>query len=118
MRATAQNLMRQRRRSRRRAAGWRQPKSSGCDWSCCAKRLKRPNHRDATVVGGRRSFPAWLIHGKGSGPIPARGIGGMRTRVLIVGGGPVGLTLAIDLAWRGADVVVAERRPTDDPPNV
>jgi len=38
--------------------------------------------------------------------------------VLIVGGGPVGLTLAIDLAWRGIDVVVAERRPPNDPPNV
>ena len=42
----------------------------------------------------------------------------MRTRVLIVGGGPVGLTLAMDLAWRGIDVVVAERRPRNDPPNV
>jgi 2-polyprenyl-6-methoxyphenol hydroxylase-like FAD-dependent oxidoreductase len=42
----------------------------------------------------------------------------MRTRVLIVGGGPVGLTLAIDLAWRGIEVVVAERRPQNDPPNV
>ena len=42
----------------------------------------------------------------------------MRTRVLIVGGGPVGLTLAMDLAWRGIDVVVAERRPSNDPPNV
>jgi 2-polyprenyl-6-methoxyphenol hydroxylase-like FAD-dependent oxidoreductase len=42
----------------------------------------------------------------------------MRTRVLIVGGGPVGLTLAIDLAWRGIDVVVAERRPAGDPPDV
>lgn len=42
----------------------------------------------------------------------------MRTRVLIVGGGPVGLTLAIDLAWRGIDVVVAERRPSDAPPDV
>ncbi|MGB6753225.1 MAG: FAD-dependent monooxygenase, partial [Xanthobacteraceae bacterium] len=31
----------------------------------------------------------------------------MKTRVLIVGGGPVGLTLAMDLAWRGIDVVVA-----------
>jgi NADPH-dependent 2,4-dienoyl-CoA reductase/sulfur reductase-like enzyme len=28
----------------------------------------------------------------------------MRTRLLIVGGGPVGLTLAMDLAWRGIDV--------------
>jgi 2-polyprenyl-6-methoxyphenol hydroxylase-like FAD-dependent oxidoreductase len=43
---------------------------------------------------------------------------GMRTRVLIVGGGPVGLTLAMDLAWRGIDVIVAERRPPSDPPNV
>jgi 2-polyprenyl-6-methoxyphenol hydroxylase-like FAD-dependent oxidoreductase len=38
----------------------------------------------------------------------------MRTRVLIVGGGPVGLTLAMDLAWRGIDVIVAERRPPND----
>jgi len=37
--------------------------------------------------------------------------------VLIVGGGPVGLTLSMDLAWRGIDVVVAERRPSNDPPN-
>jgi 2-polyprenyl-6-methoxyphenol hydroxylase-like FAD-dependent oxidoreductase len=42
----------------------------------------------------------------------------MRTRVLVVGGGPVGLTLAMDLAWRGIDVVVAERRRSDDPPDV
>ena len=42
----------------------------------------------------------------------------MRTKVLIVGGGPVGLTLAIDLAWRGIDVMVAERRPFDAPPDV
>src|SRR5262245_51641761 len=42
----------------------------------------------------------------------------MKTKVLIVGGGPVGLTLAMDLAWRGIDVVVAERRPLNDPPNV
>ena len=31
--------------------------------------------------------------------------------VLIVGAGPVGLTLAVDLAWRGIDVEVAETRP-------
>ena len=30
--------------------------------------------------------------------------------VLIVGAGPVGLTLAIDLAWRGIDVTVVETR--------
>ena len=35
--------------------------------------------------------------------------------MLIVGGGPVGLTLAMDLAWRGIEVIVAERRPADAP---
>jgi 2-polyprenyl-6-methoxyphenol hydroxylase-like FAD-dependent oxidoreductase len=39
----------------------------------------------------------------------------VETSVLIVGGGPVGLTLAMDLAWRGIDVIVAERRPADAP---
>jgi 2-polyprenyl-6-methoxyphenol hydroxylase-like FAD-dependent oxidoreductase len=38
--------------------------------------------------------------------------------VLIVGGGPVGLTLAMDLAWRGVDVLVAEMRPPGEPPSV
>ena len=32
------------------------------------------------------------------------------TDVLIVGGGPVGLTLGIDLSWRGRNAVVLERR--------
>ncbi len=38
------------------------------------------------------------------------------TPVLIAGGGPVGLTLAIDLAWRGIDVTVIERRHPGEPP--
>ena len=36
--------------------------------------------------------------------------------MLIVGAGPVGLTLAIDLAWRGIDVTVAETRARAAPP--
>jgi len=36
--------------------------------------------------------------------------------VLIVGAGPVGLTLAIDLAWRGIDVTVVEVRARAAPP--
>ena len=40
------------------------------------------------------------------------------TRVLVVGGGPVGTTLAMDLAWRGIDVVVAEQRHRGEPPSV
>src|SRR5262245_37961498 len=38
------------------------------------------------------------------------------TPVLIVGAGPVGLTLALDLAWRGVDVTVVELRRADEPP--
>ena len=35
--------------------------------------------------------------------------------MLVVGSGPVGLTLAMDLAWRGIEVVVAERREAAAP---
>jgi 2-polyprenyl-6-methoxyphenol hydroxylase-like FAD-dependent oxidoreductase len=38
----------------------------------------------------------------------------MKTQVLIVGGGPVGSTLALDLAARGIDVIVAERGPVGE----
>ena len=41
-----------------------------------------------------------------------------KTSVLIVGGGPVGLTLAMDLAWRGIDALVAEARYPGEPPSV
>ena len=40
------------------------------------------------------------------------------TQVLVVGAGPVGLTLAMDLAQRGIQVVVAETRYRGEPPNV
>ena len=39
------------------------------------------------------------------------------TDVLVVGGGPIGLTLAIDLASRGVDVVIAELRRPGEPPS-
>jgi 2-polyprenyl-6-methoxyphenol hydroxylase-like FAD-dependent oxidoreductase len=38
--------------------------------------------------------------------------------VLVVGGGPVGLTLAIDLAQRGIDVAVAEIRAGGEVPGI
>ena len=44
--------------------------------------------------------------------------GAIATHVLIVGAGPVGLTLAIDLASRGVDVVIAELRRAGEPPSV
>ncbi len=40
------------------------------------------------------------------------------TPVLVVGAGPVGLSLAMDLQSRGVPVVVAEVRRDDQPPNV
>jgi len=42
----------------------------------------------------------------------------IETQVLIVGAGPVGLTLAIDLAQRGISVLVAETRHRGEPPSV
>jgi 2-polyprenyl-6-methoxyphenol hydroxylase-like FAD-dependent oxidoreductase len=42
----------------------------------------------------------------------------LNTDVLIVGAGPVGLTLAMDLVSRGVNVVIAEIRRYAEPPNV
>ena len=44
--------------------------------------------------------------------------GRIETPVLIVGAGPVGLTAALDLAWRGIDVTVAEARAAGELPSV
>ncbi len=42
----------------------------------------------------------------------------IETQVLVVGAGPVGLTLALDLAWRGVRVTVAELRHRGEAPPV
>ncbi len=42
----------------------------------------------------------------------------LTAQVLVVGAGPVGLTLAMDLARRGIDVLMAEIRHRGEPPNV
>ena len=42
----------------------------------------------------------------------------LAAQVLIVGAGPVGLTLAMDLAQRGIQVLVVETRHRGEPPNV
>ena len=41
-----------------------------------------------------------------------------QTQVLIIGGGPVGLCLATDLAQRGVESLVIERRRAGEPPSV
>jgi len=38
--------------------------------------------------------------------------------VLVVGAGPVGMCLALDLAWRGVDVTVIDQRADGQPPSV
>jgi 2-polyprenyl-6-methoxyphenol hydroxylase-like FAD-dependent oxidoreductase len=43
---------------------------------------------------------------------------GIETEVLVVGGGPVGLTLGMDLAWRGVRVTIAELRHRGEAPSV
>lgn len=42
----------------------------------------------------------------------------LSTQVAIVGAGPVGLCLALDLAWRGISVTIVEQRPAGEPPSV
>lgn len=42
----------------------------------------------------------------------------LETQVAIMGGGPTGLCLAMDLADRGIDCMVVERRPAGEPPSV
>jgi 2-polyprenyl-6-methoxyphenol hydroxylase-like FAD-dependent oxidoreductase len=42
----------------------------------------------------------------------------VQASVAVIGGGPVGLSLALDLAWRGIEVVVAEQRAAGEPPSV
>jgi 2-polyprenyl-6-methoxyphenol hydroxylase-like FAD-dependent oxidoreductase len=42
----------------------------------------------------------------------------MTSAVIIVGAGPVGLSLAMDLAWRGVEVTVVEQRRAGVPPSV
>jgi 2-polyprenyl-6-methoxyphenol hydroxylase-like FAD-dependent oxidoreductase len=41
-----------------------------------------------------------------------------QTQVAIIGAGPVGLCLALDLAWRGIQVTVLEQRPAGQAPSV
>src|SRR4051812_23191300 len=62
--------------------------------------------------------PSWHAAGRwmwgGKGRMTER----IETDVAIIGGGPVGLTLAMDLAGRGVRVTVLEQRAAGEPPSV
>jgi 2-polyprenyl-6-methoxyphenol hydroxylase-like FAD-dependent oxidoreductase len=51
-------------------------------------------------------------------PLEPRMTVDLQAQILVVGAGPVGLTLAMDLAQRGISVVVAEIRHRGEPPSV
>jgi NADPH-dependent 2,4-dienoyl-CoA reductase/sulfur reductase-like enzyme len=61
---------------------------------------ERRSARDAyAVVSKRRPATTGIIPGMR-----------LETQVAIIGAGPVGLCLALDLAWRGIQVAVIEQR--------
>src|SRR5207248_5053697 len=81
--------------------------------------IPRKNSRGSSRLilnAGRRS-PA-PAHQDGPVGRVRRMIDPIETQVLVVGGGPVGLTLAMDLAQRGIRTVVAELRHKGEPPSV
>ena len=80
------------------------------------ERVERPG-RSAGRIASRRGGGARRTAGAGERDLPAL-MRRLATRVLVVGGGPVGTTLAMDLAWRGIDVIVAEQRHRGELPSV
>ena len=69
----------------------------------------------ATAILVRESLGFFLeMMGSAGGPILMPEA--VEVDVLVVGAGPVGLTLAIDLAWRGINVAVVETRAAAEPP--
>ena len=55
---------------------------------------------------------------KRAGKAGDRALESLEASVVVVGGGPVGLTLALDLGSRGVDVVVVEQRYAAEAPSV
>ena len=76
------------------------------------ERVERPGDLPGALETRRRGRARWTPGG-GERPLPR-----LMHGVLVVGAGPVGLTLAMDLAWRGIDVPVLETRDRGEPPSV
>ena len=74
------------------------------------------NHRVPPLIEAPRAFANCTGAGEGAKIVPMTQP--IDTDVLVVGAGPVGLTLAMDLASRGVDVTVMETRHAGEPPNV
>jgi 2-polyprenyl-6-methoxyphenol hydroxylase-like FAD-dependent oxidoreductase len=68
-----------------------------------------------SIFGASETQSIWIAHGANLEETMNRTI---KSQVLIVGAGPVGLTLAVDLAWRGIDVTLAELRRAGEPPRI
>ena len=65
-----------------------------------------------------RPHPARLTTGIRQNMTDHNDTSALQADVMIVGAGPVGLTLAMDLASRGVSVVICETRRFAEPPNV
>ncbi len=89
--------------------------------SCTRDRInnkRRTKPLSPMPAGSSAPAQSWPCWGKHDGRTPHATEGRLHDRDFDRGAGPVGLTLAIDLAWRGIKVLVVEPRAPGEPPSV